>query len=115
VTPYLIYAKIAGALALAAALVFGGWHARAVIAERDALTELAKAQADTAKRADALIKAQEGAEERAREYDRKAQALQPVVRLLKVQADPIIREIEKCPLPPAAGDLLTRAADTAEK
>lgn len=94
-------------LAALAAAAAGGWHARAVIAERDALSELNRAQ----QRALDATRAANAASVR---YIDARDSLAPVIRMVRVLSDPVIRVLDSCALPVDAGELLDRAADAAD-
>lgn len=100
----------AGALAVLGALggaAAGGWHARAVLAERDALRAANEA-------AEGFRKATEAAGKATDDYIRKRDALQPEIRIIRTEGRTIVRELDRCPLPADAGGLLDRAASAAD-
>lgn len=85
----------------------GGWHVRGTIAENDALRSANAAL-------EALAQARERAEQAAAGYAAARDALQPQIRIVRVQADSIVRELVSCPMPVGADRLLDRAADLAD-
>ena len=97
----------AGALAGLGGAFAGGWHARAVVAERDALRGVAAV-------AEGFRQASERAATAADDYAKRRDALQPEIRIIRTEGRTIVRELDRCPLPVDAGRLLDRAADAAD-
>lgn len=94
-------------LATLAAAAAGGWHARAVIAERDALAELAQ-ETERARVAQRLANAASV------RYIDARDALAPAVHLVRVAAAPVVRVLDSCPLPFNARGMLDNAAALAD-
>lgn len=106
-SPWVILGGILAALGLAGASFGAGWHLRTVQADRDALrvqNEALKGLADATKRAS----------DAADEYARRRDAVEPQIRIVRVQAAPIVRELDRCPMPADAGRVLRNAADAAD-
>ena len=107
INPYTILGAVAVAVAIAGVSAWSGWQARAVLAERDAL-RLVKVAADDFRKATSY------ATEAADSYNRRRDALQPEIRIIRTEGRTIVRELDTCPLPADAGRLLNRAADAAD-
>jgi type II secretory pathway pseudopilin PulG len=104
------YVALVIALAILAALTGAaavGWHARAVVAERDALRELEQ-QTKVARAA------QHAANRASVQYIDARDALQPVIHLVRVSSTPVVRILDSCSLPADARGLLDHAADAAD-
>lgn len=106
-TAYLAIARLVAVLAVLAGAFAGGWQAKAILADRDALqvqNEALKGLADATK----------SASDAADEYARRRDAVEPQIRIVRVQAAPIVRELDRCPMPADAGRVLRNAADAAD-
>jgi len=100
-------ARLVAALAALALASAAGWHARAVVAERDALRDL-----EVARRA--AEHSQRAANSAALRYLDQRDRLAPVVRTIWREADPVVRVLGSCDMPADAGRLLDAAADAAD-
>jgi len=104
------YLALGGAVAVLLAMIgsFGaGWHVQGARKDRQALeveNEALRKYAESSRRAF----------EAAGEYARKRDALRERIRVVRVEADPIIVELDRCPLPVGAVGVLDRAADVAD-
>lgn len=102
-----IYLILGALIASHAAAVSGAWMARGTIADRDALSVHNSALKDLANETTKASQA-------AFEYAKRRDMVAPVVRVVRVKSEPIVKILDSCPLPADAGRLLDCAALAAD-
>lgn len=100
-------AELGIVVGIMAVCAYSGYHYRDVVYARDDAQRTIKTMQD-------LADLQNDAREAANQYAIKRDQLQAEVRIVRVQADPVIVTLDRCPLPSGAADILRAAADAAD-